>query len=205
MNSSAFAGLFFAQYSGDMMKILLFTFALAISQIAVSTPLDTENSVLNIISTKNGTFAEIHSFSGLTGSLSKGGSVEVSVPLASINTGIEIRNQRMRDFLFNTEVFPTANFEANIDVTAIDLLAVGEVMELRVNGEITMNDQTAKSIVNVVIARQSDDSFIVATKQPFIINAQDFGYVDGINKLKELAALPSISTAVPVTFSVVFK
>lgn len=187
------------------MKILLFTFALAISQIAVSTPLDTENSVLNIISTKNGTFAEIHSFSGLTGSLSKGGSVEVSVPLASINTGIEIRNQRMRDFLFNTEVFPTANFEANIDVTAIDLLAVGEVMELRVNGEITMNDQTAKSIVNVVIARQSDDSFIVATKQPFIINAQDFGYVDGINKLKELAALPSISTAVPVTFSVVFK
>lgn len=187
------------------MKTLLFTFALAISQIAVSAPLDTENSVLNIISTKNGTFAEIHSFSGLTGSLSKSGSVEVSVPLASINTGIEIRNQRMRDFLFNTEVFPTASFEANIDVTAIELLEVGEVSELRVNGEITMNGQTAKTLVNVVIARQLDGSLIIATKQPFIINAQDFGYVDGINKLKELAALPSISTAVPVTFSVVFK
>jgi hypothetical protein len=198
-------GFFFAQYSGDMMKTLLFTFALAISQIAVSAPLDTENSVLNIISTKNGTFAEIHSFSGLTGSLSKSGSVEVSVPLASINTGIEIRNQRMRDFLFNTEVFPTASFEANIDVTAIELLEVGEVSELRVNGEITMNGQTAKTLVNVVIARQLDGSLIIATKQPFIINAQDFGYVDGINKLKELAALPSISTAVPVTFSVVFK
>jgi polyisoprenoid-binding protein YceI len=198
-------GFFFAQYSGDMMKTLLFTVALAISQIAVSAPLDTENSVLNIISTKNGTFAEIHSFSGLTGSLSKSGSVEVSVPLASINTGIEIRNQRMRDFLFNTEVFPTASFEANIDVTAIELLEVGEVSELRVNGEITMNGQTAKTLVNVVIARQLDGSLIIATKQPFIINAQDFGYVDGINKLKELAALPSISTAVPVTFSVVFK
>jgi polyisoprenoid-binding protein YceI len=188
-----------------MMKALFFIFTLAISQIAVSTPLDTENSVLNIISTKNGAFAEIHSFSGLTGSLSDNGSVEVSVPLASINTGIGIRDQRMREFLFNTDVFPAATFTANIDVAAIDLLKTSGVTELRVNGKITMNGQTAKTLVNVVVARQSDGSLIVATKQPVILNAQDFGYVDGINKLKELAALSSISTAVPVTFSVVFK
>jgi polyisoprenoid-binding protein YceI len=198
-------GFFFAQYSGDMMKALLFTFALAISQIAVAAPLDTENSVLNIISTKNGKFAEIHSFSGLTGSLSDNGSVEVSVPLASINTGIGIRDQRMREFLFNTGVFPVATFTANVDMAAIELLKTGGVTELRVNGEITMNGQTAKTLVNVMVARQLDGSLIVVTKQPFIINAQDFGYVDGINKLKELAALPSISMAVPVTFSAVFK
>jgi hypothetical protein len=205
VKSPALAGLFFAQYSGDIMKTLLFIFALAVSQIAVSTPLDTENSVLNIISTKNGTFAEIHSFSGLTGSLSENGSVEVSVPLASINTGIGIRDRRMREFLFNTDIFPVATFTANVDVAAMALLKTGDITELRVNGEITMNGQTAKTLVNVMVARQLDGSLIVATKQPFIINAQDFGYVDGINKLKELAALPSISMAVPVTFSVVFK
>ena len=100
------------------MKALFLIFMLALSQIAVSTPLDSENSVLNIISTKKGTFAEIHSFSGLTGTLSDNGSVEVSVPLASINTGIGIRDQRMREFLFNTDVFPAATFTANIDAVS---------------------------------------------------------------------------------------
>jgi hypothetical protein len=187
------------------MKKLLLTLSLLVSQIAVASQLESDQSVLNIISTKKGNIAEIHSFSGLTGSLSDNGSVEVSVPLASIYTGIGIRDQRMREFLFNAEVFPAATFTANVDMAAIELLKTGGVTELRVNGEITMNGQTTKTLVNVMVARQLDGSLIVATKQPFIINADDFGYVGGINKLKELAALPSISTAVPVTFSVVFK
>jgi hypothetical protein len=84
-------------------------------------------------------------------------------------------------------------------------LQLGELAELAVDGQISMNDLQAKALVNVVVVRQLDGSLIVATKQPFIINASDFGYIEGINKLKELAALPSISTAVPVTFSVVFN
>jgi hypothetical protein len=188
-----------------MMRILLVTLVLFISQVVAASQLVSDESVLNIISTKKGNIAEIHSFSALTGSLSDSGAINVSVPLASINTGIGIRDQRMREFLFNIKLFPTATFTANIDLSAIEQLRLGELAELAVDGQISMNDLQAKALVNVVVVRQLDGSLIVATKQPFIINASDFGYIDGINKLKELAALPSISTAVPVTFSVVFN
>jgi hypothetical protein len=188
-----------------MMKVLLVILTLLISQVAMASQLVSNHSVLNIISTKKGSIAEIHSFSALSGSLSDNGAIEVSVPLTSVSTGIGIRDQRMREFLFNTKVFPIAIFTANINKTSIDLLKDGEVTELAIDGEISMNGQKAKSLVNVVIMRQLDGSLIVVTKQPFIINAQDFGYVDGINKLKALAALSSISMTVPVTFSVVFK
>lgn len=42
---------------------------------------------------------------------------------------------------------------------------------------------------------------MVTSAQPVIINATDYGLTDGINKLRDLAGLPSISYAVPVTFT----
>jgi hypothetical protein len=55
------------------------------------------------------------------------------------------------------------------------------------------------------VTKQADDSLRATTVTPVIINAAAFGYVDGIAKLQELAGLPSIATAVPVTFSIVFS
>jgi hypothetical protein len=40
--------------------------------------------------------------------------------------------------------------------------------------------------------------------QPLIINAGGFALVEGVERLREVAGLHSISTAVPVTASLVF-
>jgi len=45
----------------------------------------------------------------------------------------------------------------------------------------------------------------VNTIKPIMLDAFDFGLSEGVTKLMEVAKLPSISTAVPVSFSLIFK
>ena len=55
-----------------------------------------------------------------------------------------------------------------------------------------------------VLAVTSGDKLIVSSTKPIIVQASDFGLVDGILKLQELAKLPSIATTVPVSFVLTF-
>lgn len=41
---------------------------------------------------------------------------------------------------------------------------------------------------------------MVSSFQPIIINANEFGLVAGVDKLRDIAGLSSISQAVPVSF-----
>ena len=61
-------------------------------------------------------------------------------------------------------------------------------------------EQVVKRIEPLLTA----DKILVNTVKPFFMNADAYGVVAGINKLKALASLPSINTVVPVSFSVTF-
>jgi dihydrodipicolinate synthase/N-acetylneuraminate lyase len=59
-------------------------------------------------------------------------------------------------------------------------------------------------MLDVSVIKLSADKILVNTIKPFFIQADAYGVVAGINKLKELASLPSINYVVPVSFSVTF-
>ena len=46
---------------------------------------------------------------------------------------------------------------------------------------------------------------VASTSKPIIVTAASHGLVDGVEALREIAGLPSISRSVPVTFNVVFE
>jgi hypothetical protein len=46
----------------------------------------------------------------------------------------------------------------------------------------------------------SDSELLVVSAQPVILNVTDYQLGKGVEQLKELAGLPSISYAVPVSF-----
>jgi hypothetical protein len=56
-----------------------------------------------------------------------------------------------------------------------------------------------------MVAKLSDKQFIVSSLQPILLNAKNFSLVAGVQKLQELAKLPSISNAVPVSFVLTFN
>ena len=87
--------------------------------------LDAQRSSINFVSIKNDAIGELHSFGSLLGFISADGGVQVSVDLNSVQTLIDIRNERMRELLFETVKFPTATVTAQIEPALLAAAAEG--------------------------------------------------------------------------------
>ncbi|MBO6764410.1 MAG: YceI family protein [Maricaulis sp.] len=81
--------------------------------------LDRETSSVGFVSIKSGEIAEAHHFTNLTGSVAEDGTAELLIALDSVETGIEIRNERMREHFFQTGEYPQARLTAQIDLAAL--------------------------------------------------------------------------------------
>lgn len=189
------------------MKMLFATFiaAMAIVPARAEWVLDNDASRLSFVTTKANTAAEVHSFDIVDGEVDGDGKVSVSIDLESVNTAIEIRDERMRGMLFETEDYPTATLAASVDAEAIEALEVGETVTMPVEGELMLHGTTTSVTVEASIARLADDRILVSSYKPLVINAGQVGLAAGVEKLREVAGLPSISPAVPVSFVLVFE
>ncbi len=185
---------------------LLTIFSLAITSLPslAGWQLDNKNSRLNFVSVKKGTVAENHHFSALEGSINKSGKVSIKVDLTSVDTNIVIRDERMKKFVFETEKFTSAMFDAQLDKDLLSTLNIGDSYVKTVTGNLSFHGQTQVVAIEVNVTKTNGKTLLVNTTKPFFIKADAYGVVAGINKLKELAALPSIDYVVPVSFSVIF-
>jgi polyisoprenoid-binding protein YceI len=187
-----------------MRFILLFIGLVAFPALS-NWQLDNHHSSLSFISIKNTDIAEAHHFNQLSGSLTNDGQISFIIDLLSVDTNIAIRNDRMKQFLFNTKLFPTANFNAQLDMKKFHLIAVGQTGLLKLAGEVNLHGRKQKMMFDVLVAKLSEKSFVVSAMKPVLLNAQQFGLSDGVKKLQELAKLPSISAAVPLSFVLTFN
>ncbi|CTQ48891.1 YceI family protein [Jannaschia donghaensis] len=166
--------------------------------------LDGDRSTLGFVTTKNGDASEAHMFSGLSGTVTDDGGADVTIPLASVETFIDIRNERMRDILFRVADFPAATISAQIDMQLFGAMAAGDRMTQEIEITVAANGTEAEYFGDVSVTRISDTLVAVSTARPFIVNARDLGYEDGLAQLQEIASLDAISPAVPVTFDLIF-
>ena len=165
--------------------------------------LDNERSIVNFISIKNASIGEVHRFRSLAGSVSDDGAVRLVIDLDSVETLIPIRNQRMRELLFETVRFPSATLEASVPA-ALTQLEAGERRIARIAVALELHGSSRDYAVDVLVSRGADDSLEVALREPLILRAADFGLEAGVGILQEVAGLKSISTAVPVSAQLVF-
>jgi polyisoprenoid-binding protein YceI len=181
-------------------SLLALLLLLASPVVLGSWTVDNEHSRLSFVSIKAGTVAEVHHFGQIQGRVGDDGQFDLAISLESVETMIPIRNERMREMLFNTTNFPEASLSAKLDLETIHNLAVGEQTEIVTEAELALVGQTSNLTIHAVVARLSDDSLLVTSKQPLTLNADTLGLGDGVEKLREVAGLSSISPAVPVTF-----
>ena len=161
-------------------------------------------SQFSFVSVKAGALAEAHTFSGLSGKVMANGDAEIEIPLSSVETNIVIRNERMREFLFETGTYPEAAVKTKLDPAVFRDLAIGDAVNVPVIATLNLHGETQEIDTDLLVTRIGADKVQVRTPVPIIVNAVDFGMEDGVEKLRELANLPSISPDVPVTFSIVF-
>ncbi|NDW21305.1 YceI family protein [Alteromonas hispanica] len=166
--------------------------------------IDGDTSALHFLSTKNSQVTEVHKFDSFKGNLSDSGKLNVEVDLSSVNTAIDIRNKRMQEMLFNVSKYATANFEATLTDTMMKLNA-GDVVNGKVDGILTLHGQAVPTTFAVTVSQVDEDTLTVSTSAPTLIKAESFGLAKGVAALQEIAGLKSITTTVPVTFSVTLK
>lgn len=166
--------------------------------------LKANDSALYFVSIKKGSVAEIHQFKALTGQVDKAGKLALAIDLASVDTAIEIRDQRMREHLFDTDQYAQATLTAELDISAYQALKRGESVRIEPSLNLNLHGQSQQLDASLAITKTADGSLRVTTLKPVIVNASDFALVEGVEKLRELAGLPSIAQAVPVTVELVF-
>jgi polyisoprenoid-binding protein YceI len=132
------------------------------------------------------------------------GKVQLGIDLDSVETLIPIRNERMRELLFDTARFPAAKISAQVDPVILTATADGGVVTADLPITLSLHGIEQTLTAPVVVVREGDDRLRVLTSRPVLVNAVDFGLDSGITALREIAGLKAISVAVPVTLQLVF-
>jgi hypothetical protein len=166
--------------------------------------LDPAGSRLSYVSIKAGEVAEANRFDTLGGSVAADGTASLEIDLASVNTGVDIRNERMREIFFGVTEFPKATVTAKLDPAAFAGLAVGQSLTRPLKATVGIKGATSDVETEVLVTRVTEDRVTVVPTEPVIISTDMFGLTDELGELRALAELPSITPAVPVTFSLSF-
>jgi polyisoprenoid-binding protein YceI len=164
-----------------------------------------DESRISFVTTKAGQIAEVHRFHSVDGMIDDAGNVRVTIDLSSVDTLIPIRDERMRDILFEVAQFPEATLTGKVDMAVLDGLADGETTTVGVEGALAMHGETLSLTLEFHVARLSGSRVVASTLQPVVVNASQVALVEGVEELREIAGLPSISPAVPVTAVLTFN
>lgn len=187
-----------------IIHILIVSALFATGPCIAAWSLDNDASQVSFVSVKAGDAGEVHRFTEISGELTAEGSALVTIQLASVDTLIPLRDERMREMLFQTNLFPTASLSTNIDMDALAALAPGDSMDMTANLTLDLHGQQISLAAEMIVARLGDHRLMVSSRKPLIINAASVDLVKGIEALREIANLPSISKAVPVSFVLSF-
>jgi polyisoprenoid-binding protein YceI len=188
-----------------MKKLALIVLVLFAPTAFADWVLNQKLSSLSFLTTKNASVTEKHTFNKMSGSLSDEGLAKLVIQLNSVETGVPIRNERMKELLFQIERFPEALVELKFDKTKLDSLKAGQMMDLPVTANLKLHGIERSMDANLRIIKLTNAQVSVTTVEPIIMNTEWFGLQAGVEKLREIVNLQSITGAVPVTLSLVYN
>lgn len=175
----------------------------ATAAMAQDWTLDTDTSRMAFGSVKNGYVGEVHTFEGLTGSVSRDGDVSIEIPLAGVSTNIDIRNERFAEFVFANA--PTATLTAALDMAVLKKMRAGDSTTMELDATLEFLGEEVDVFTEVFVVRTSARDVMVTTNDMVMLATDELGIDASIDKLQELASLDSITRVTPVTVRFMFS
>ena len=153
---------------------------------------------------KNTHNVEVHNFTSISGDISTTGVATLTIDLNSVNTGVALRDQRMKDMLFETATYPTATVTVTVPSTLISSLAVGQSAATDITASLNLHGVAATITTKVSVQKLSSSRILVQTLAPVLTKADTYNLTTGVEALRAAVNIASISAAVPVDFALVF-
>ena len=163
----------------------------------------TSASKVGYVSIKNNAIAEHNVFSGVTGSLSKKGQLKINIDLSTVETQVDIRNQRMRELFFEVTQYPQAVVTAELDVQELAQIDSGAPLEIVKPFTLSLHGVEATAEAHLRVVAVGGRAW-VSTVRPILISAADFGLEGGVAALQKIAGLEAIAAVVPVSIDLKF-
>ena len=184
-----------------MKNLLLLVICLMTSaHVLAGWVIDPDGSYVGFASVKNDLIAENHSFTNVTGTIEDSGNAKIVIALASVETLIPIRNERMQAILFEVAQYPEVTVTANLNLDGFTSLGLGESETDTILLDVNLHGTNLSKNVLVKVIRSSDTSYEITSLGPIVIHASQFALSDGLESLRKVAGLQSIDLTVPVTF-----
>ncbi|MBD1558704.1 YceI family protein [Vibrio sp. S9_S30] len=165
--------------------------------------LDSDVSSVNFASIKKQYVVEPASFTGIDGRIDANGAFTLDIELASVDTLVPIRNQRLSELFFNTGKYPKATLSGRVDLTEISSLTQPTIKNI----EATLNFYGIdKEVTLSLLIVNTPQYIVVSSVKPVIVSAASFGLPDAnLTALSETVGAIAISPTVSVNASLVFK
>lgn len=189
------------------MKYLLYAISLlAFTFKAYANPtyiIDETVSTVSFSTIKKQYVIEPAVITGIAGAIDQTGTLTAEIPISSLDSGIQVRDERLRKLFFNAEMYPLITVSAKVPANVLQ--SDKFIAQLAVPFSITVMDTTKDMSTKVNLVKVGD-TIAVSTSQPIVINAAEFNIPN--ENLSQLAATVGnipISTTVPVSFSLVLN
>lgn len=182
----------------------------AMAALGSTWAIDAKQSNIHFVTTKAGQpgvggIDEVQSFSSFSGGLSPQGQIRLAIDLASVKTGVDIRDERIQNMLFNVKATPQAVFTAQLGAAALRDMARPGLQNVEVDGQLSIAGQSKPVKAMLQINRLNAGQVSVATRAPIVVNASDFGLRPGVEAMREIMGLNFLSASAPVTFNLLLN
>lgn len=166
--------------------------------------LDPQASSLRFQSVKNETVVESSAFATLSGAIGDDGEATVTVALDSVDTGIDLRNVRMRFLFFETFQFPEAQITVTLTPDMLAELPARRRMVMGVPYTLDLHGVVVEKEADIAVTLLSNDAVSVASTTPISVSAEDHNLMVGVQKLEEAAGVDIIPSGT-VSFDFIFN
>ena len=189
-------------------KIGLTALALGLSTAVFAEQWQADDVDVSFLTTKvtasNATVTELNTFDTASATLNFDGKLDAVIDLGSVNSGIEIRDQRLKDHVFAAAKHLELLISGKVDLTDIDKLEVGQSLVLQQPLHLTFGGQEVDVTADLLVVRQTDNQLSVTSLKPIILDLTLFGVDQGVSKLTGLAGLNAIALQVPTFLHTTF-
>ena len=152
-------------------------------------------SIIQFISIKNNAVGELSQFESVVGSVTDEGQVDIRVALNAVETNVGIRNERMKELLFEVGLFPEAKITAQLAPSAVSATQshiIETTLAIDLHGQVVNRTATLQVAPN-------EQGLSVVSVEPILLTASEFGLESGVAALQSIAGLAAISRVIPVT------
>ncbi len=167
--------------------------------------------VLNVITTKNGTAEVPGQLTGVSGDVTladvdgwAGLDGNITVDLATWDSGLELRDDRIKETFFELALHPRVTFKLGeaSGVPAEGIPVGATAVPLTVDGQLQLHGATQDVSLKLLVSRPVKEGFKLESQEALVVTASSFGMADQLEALRVLCAHESLSDEVRISLDV---